>query len=247
MKEFNNNFSVLKDEADQQTNVNEKVLASQSTSFSENKRPRLSDYRQSSSPQKSQNEITSQQISTAHQMTSKVDFKQMNDVQKMGNIQIENLKKLIKQINLFPRIRQKYLIESLLKNETRIKDEDQNKTVSTSQPIMTANSTVSIRNMGNQTNKISTTLKPIYNAPKFLVILVQVHSRFNYLKELIESLKRTKYIEQTLVIFSHDVYDPEMNGLIENITFCAVSLILFKNKYFSFKVGDERTFRLKTI
>ena len=62
--------------------------------------------------------------------------------------------------------------------------------------------------------------------PKFLVILIQIHSRFTYLKELIMSLKNTRHIEDTLVIFSHDVYNEEMNDLIKNIKFCAVSISL---------------------
>ena len=62
--------------------------------------------------------------------------------------------------------------------------------------------------------------------PKFLVILIQIHSRFTYLKELIMSLKNTRHIEDTLVIFSHDVYNEEMNDLIKNIKFCAVSTSL---------------------
>lgn len=36
-------------------------------------------------------------------------------------------------------------------------------------------------------------------SPSLLVILIQVHSRLTYLKELIESLRATKYIEQALV------------------------------------------------
>ena len=62
---------------------------------------------------------------------------------------------------------------------------------------------------------------------KFLVILIQVHSRLNYLRELIESLKHTKHINETLVIFSHDLYDVEMNKLIENITFCSTLQIFY--------------------
>ena len=62
---------------------------------------------------------------------------------------------------------------------------------------------------------------------KLLVILVQVHSRLNYLKELIDSLKQTKHINETLVIFSHDLYDDEMNKLIENITFCSTLQIFY--------------------
>ena len=58
---------------------------------------------------------------------------------------------------------------------------------------------------------------------KFLVILVQVHKRLNNLQALIESLRFTKHIEQVLLVFSHDFYDPKINELIATIDFCAVS------------------------
>jgi len=59
-----------------------------------------------------------------------------------------------------------------------------------------------------------------------LVILVQVHSRINYLKELIMSLRNTKHIERSLLIFSHDLFLSEINQLIEKIDFCAVIVVL---------------------
>ena len=65
--------------------------------------------------------------------------------------------------------------------------------------------------------------KKEFMPPKFLVLLVQVHSRVNYLKELINSLRETKFINETLVIFSHDLQLKEMDDLIESIDFCAVS------------------------
>ncbi len=75
-----------------------------------------------------------------------------------------------------------------------------------------------------------------YKLPEFLVILIQVHSRLNYLKELINSLKEVKYIEKTLVIFSHDLYDVEMNKLIESVDFCAVRVLFFDFYFQRFKI-----------
>ena len=114
---------------------------------------------------------------------------------------LNHMRDKIRLINSNPVIKNKYYIDDLIKNE----------------------------NIGNQSsNRTSTTEEPhIYNAPKFLVILVQVHSRLNYLKELIDSLKHTKHINETLVIFSHDLYDDEMNKLIENITFCSTLQIFY--------------------
>ena len=57
----------------------------------------------------------------------------------------------------------------------------------------------------------------------FLVILVQVNRRVVYLKELIKSLRETRHIEKSLVIFSHDFVSKEINDLIRSIEFCAVN------------------------
>lgn len=58
---------------------------------------------------------------------------------------------------------------------------------------------------------------------KQLIILVQVHNRIIYLKELINSLSKVKFINETLLIFSHDYYDKNINNLIGTINFTAVS------------------------
>ena len=62
----------------------------------------------------------------------------------------------------------------------------------------------------------------ITNNKEFLVILIQVHDRFENLKILIESLRFTKYISDTIVIFSHDFIDPKINDYIEKVDFAAV-------------------------
>ena len=59
-----------------------------------------------------------------------------------------------------------------------------------------------------------------------LVLVVQVHNRIQYLSSLIRSLERTKDISRALVVFSHDVFDPQINSLIESIKFCKVCLKL---------------------
>ena len=114
------------------------------------------------------------------------------------NESLEILKKLVNDRNNNPHIRNRHLIDNLLEREIL----------------------KSYTSESSTTSQSKTTT--VYKAPNFLVILVQVHSRLNYLKELIESLRQTKYIEESLVVFSHDIYDTEMNNLIENIDFCAV-------------------------
>ena len=104
------------------------------------------------------------------------------------------IRQLIEKSNRNPVIRNKHFIEALLAEENKMNTVDINKT----------------------SGKFS------YKPPRFFVIIVQIHARLNYLKELIASLKAIKHIEETLVIFSHDIYDPLMNQLIQDITFCAV-------------------------
>lgn len=71
----------------------------------------------------------------------------------------------------------------------------------------------------------------IYNSDKlmslkgdFVVIIVQVHKRVEYFKELLDSLQRAKGIEKALLVISHDYYTDEMNALIRMIKFCPVSI-----------------------
>lgn len=73
----------------------------------------------------------------------------------------------------------------------------------------------------------------IYNQAKFpplgpdgLVLIVQIHKRERYLKQLLESLKVAKGIENVLLVLSHDYYYDDMNELIRSIDFCRVSQLL---------------------
>lgn len=56
-----------------------------------------------------------------------------------------------------------------------------------------------------------------------LVVVVQVHKREGYLKQLLESLKVARGIEKVLLVISHDYYYDDMNKLIHSIDFCPVS------------------------
>ncbi|CAG9828650.1 unnamed protein product [Diabrotica balteata] len=60
-----------------------------------------------------------------------------------------------------------------------------------------------------------------------IVILVQIHDRITYLRHLIVSLAQAPGISQTLLIFSHDYYDEEMNNLVKSIDFCKVIQIFY--------------------
>ncbi len=55
-----------------------------------------------------------------------------------------------------------------------------------------------------------------------VVIVIQVHNRANYLRHLLASLRKSRHIEQTLIIFSHDFYDPEIMDVVKTVDFCPV-------------------------
>ena len=73
--------------------------------------------------------------------------------------------------------------------------------------------------------------QPIYNLDRFdlrssdntVVIVVQVHQRIEYLRYLIDSLRKARFIEQALLVFSHDYFDDDINELVASIDFCLVS------------------------
>lgn len=60
-----------------------------------------------------------------------------------------------------------------------------------------------------------------------VLIVVQVHTRINYLRHLIVSLAQARDISRSLVIFSHDFYDEDINDLIQSIDFCKVMQVSF--------------------
>ncbi|XP_037972038.2 alpha-1,6-mannosyl-glycoprotein 2-beta-N-acetylglucosaminyltransferase isoform X2 [Plutella xylostella] len=60
-----------------------------------------------------------------------------------------------------------------------------------------------------------------------VIIAIQVHTRITYLRHLIVSLAQAKDIERTLLIFSHDYYDEEVNDLVRSIDFTKVMQIFY--------------------
>ncbi|RWS23745.1 alpha-1:6-mannosyl-glycoprotein 2-beta-N-acetylglucosaminyltransferase-like isoform X3, partial [Leptotrombidium deliense] len=59
------------------------------------------------------------------------------------------------------------------------------------------------------------------------IIAIQVHDRSDYLKLTIDSLEKVKGIEKTLLIFSHDIFDPEINEIVRGIKFAKVMQIFY--------------------
>jgi len=60
-----------------------------------------------------------------------------------------------------------------------------------------------------------------------LIIVIQVHTRITYLRHLIVSLAQAQDIEKTLIVFSHDYYDPEANELVQSVDFARVMQIFY--------------------
>ncbi|RXG55895.1 hypothetical protein Avbf_11743, partial [Armadillidium vulgare] len=59
------------------------------------------------------------------------------------------------------------------------------------------------------------------------VIVIQVHNRLENLKYLVESLTNVKHINKSLVIFSHDYWDDEINHFVRSISAFKVMQIFF--------------------
>uniref|UniRef100_A0A915DWP9 Alpha-1,6-mannosyl-glycoprotein 2-beta-N-acetylglucosaminyltransferase n=1 Tax=Ditylenchus dipsaci TaxID=166011 RepID=A0A915DWP9_9BILA len=68
---------------------------------------------------------------------------------------------------------------------------------------------------------------PLNNKSVNSVIVIQVHSRIEYLKYLISSLEKVKEIEGSLLVFSHDLNVNEINKLIRSIKFCRAIQIFY--------------------
>ncbi|XP_032596069.1 alpha-1,6-mannosyl-glycoprotein 2-beta-N-acetylglucosaminyltransferase isoform X2 [Drosophila grimshawi] len=60
-----------------------------------------------------------------------------------------------------------------------------------------------------------------------VIIVIQVHTRINYLRHLIVSLAQARDISKSLLIFSHDFYDDDINDLVQQIDFCKVMQIFY--------------------
>jgi len=59
------------------------------------------------------------------------------------------------------------------------------------------------------------------------VIVVQVHNRIQYLRQLVISFSQARDIEKTLLVFSHDFWDPEINDLVASIDFAKTLQIFY--------------------
>ncbi|CDW57712.1 UDP GlcNAc:a 6 D mannoside [Trichuris trichiura] len=70
--------------------------------------------------------------------------------------------------------------------------------------------------------------------PKWIIV-VQVHDRVDYLKELVHSLEHVRNIGDALLVFSHDVYSTKINSIVEAIKFCRTVQLLYPLRLELFK------------
>lgn len=75
--------------------------------------------------------------------------------------------------------------------------------------------------------------KEIRNADRFdlisceVVIVVQVHNRTDYLRHLIESLRKVDGISKALLVFSHDYVSKEIYDVAASVNFCLTTQIFY--------------------
>ncbi|MPC13358.1 Alpha-1,6-mannosyl-glycoprotein 2-beta-N-acetylglucosaminyltransferase [Portunus trituberculatus] len=74
----------------------------------------------------------------------------------------------------------------------------------------------------------------VYNQEKFgpvdnytTILLIQVHKRLENLHYLVASLRAVKGIQDAMVVFSHDLWDPAINAFVRNITDFRVMQMFF--------------------
>ncbi|XP_040151149.1 alpha-1,6-mannosyl-glycoprotein 2-beta-N-acetylglucosaminyltransferase isoform X2 [Anopheles arabiensis] len=87
-----------------------------------------------------------------------------------------------------------------------------------------------IMRMINRYNDLQTVLNEDIYGPlqnDSVIIVVQVHKRITYLRHLIVSLAQARDISRTLLVFSHDYYDDDINDLVQSIDFCKVIQIFY--------------------
>lgn len=60
-----------------------------------------------------------------------------------------------------------------------------------------------------------------------VVLVIQVHNRLQYLRQLIISLSQASGIDNTLIIFSHDFWDDKINDLVNSVDFAKTMQIFY--------------------
>ncbi len=71
----------------------------------------------------------------------------------------------------------------------------------------------------------------IHNAEKFaplgsddIILIVQVHKRVGYLRQLLNSLRAVRGIDEVLLVVSSDYFFEELNQVVQSVDFCKVGV-----------------------
>lgn len=129
-------------------------------------------------------------------------------------------------LQMVPPVFHKYLT-----SKTRNVTHGQNGThVGLSESVQRSANISEILRMIHRYNELQTVLNedifgPLQNDS--VIIVVQVHKRITYLRHLIVSLAQAKDISRTLLVFSHDHFDDDINDLVQSIDFCKVMQIFY--------------------
>ena len=99
-----------------------------------------------------------------------------------------------------------------------------------------ANSEQVIRNQNvfgpvtNETIVIAIQVHNRWGVPKIVYLrkaIKVIFCRHAYLKNLIHTLSLARDIDKTLLVFSHDLWDEEMNSLVQGVDFAKVAQIFY--------------------
>ena len=164
-------------------------------------------------------------------MTSDPKDLSTNELTKLTNISVEEIKDMAAMMNSGQLIRNVEKIGLKMKKDYFVKYSEPK--------ILSTNELTKLRNLSVEEIKDMAAMmnsdQLIRNLDKFgfkvkkdsVVILIQVHTRVDTLAILVESLRHVRFINETLVIFSHDVYDIDVFKLVQSIDFCPVMQLFY--------------------
>lgn len=105
-------------------------------------------------------------------------------------------------------------------------DHDKGKFINTQIYIRTLNKIrLQIKRINIEQKIHNSKLGPITD--KTFLVVIQCQANVDHLKRLLNSLKKTFYINSALLIFSHDYYSDKMNKLIQNIDYAMYMQIFY--------------------
>lgn len=93
--------------------------------------------------------------------------------------------------------------------------------------VATSKSNISKNTLSSAYSQINTNSSHRECGQPRLVLVIQVHDRLEYLKQLFNSLEQNELIQSTLIITSHDLYTYEIHRFVTSINFTRVIPIYY--------------------